>query len=224
MFKISTSQEAISDTSGSQIPMSRSGIYPVTIEYASDNPYDSGAASIVFKFVDENNQSRVVYGPLYQNKDKSENTIGARTYKQLGVIVGMQDGESPETEVQTHEVGFPPQPRDLTVITNFQDQAVYVHLQEEKSIYKGELKEEMVIKAFFRAADGASAEEIIKGEDFGKRMKQVEEKYASNITYKDELTPEKVEEMRKAKRDAKSGNKAATPTAIKPPVKKTFGR
>lgn len=224
MFTVSTSQDAIADTSGGSFPMSRSGIYPVTIEHATDNPAASGAANIVFKFVDENNESRTIYGPYYKNKDGSENEIGAKIYKQLGIIVGMEDGESPNTEVQTLEVGYPPKPRDLTVITNFSDQPVYVHLQEVKSIYNGELQEAMDIKAFFRASDSASAEEVVKGSDFGKRMAQIEEKYASNITYRDGLTPEKVEEMRKTKRDAKAGNPKTAPTASKTPAKKVFGR
>lgn len=224
MFKVSTSQDAVADMSGNTVPMSRSGIYPVTIEYASVNPSTkSKAENIVFKFIDENGESRVVYGPYYKNGDGKSNEISTKLYNQLSIIVGMEDGDVPDTEVQTIEVGYPPEPRELTVVTNFENQPVYVHLQEEKSLYNGQLKEDMVIKAFFRAEDGASAEEIVKGENFGSRMKLVEEKYASNVTYRDDLTPEKVEELRKAKRDAKSGKKAPTPTAKAAP-RRAFGR
>jgi hypothetical protein len=60
----------------------------------------------------------------------------------------------------------------------------------------------MVIKNFFRE-DGASAEEIVKdeSEDFGKRLALESEKYASNVTYKNDLTPEDVEAWKESKKD-----------------------
>ena len=63
----------------------------------------------------------------------------------------------------------------------------------------------------------SSAEEIIAGEKQGERLAKVEEKYASNISYKDGVTPEQVAEW------VKGGRVKGTASATKPTAAKKTG-
>jgi hypothetical protein len=93
-------------------------------------------------------------------------------------------------------------------------------------MWDGKIKKTMRIKNFFRAEDNASAEEIIDGDNskFGTRYALEEEKYADNVTYKDGLTSEDVEEWKKAMAEAaKGGSTTPKPKTTKAPTTKKAG-
>lgn len=218
-LKVSTSKEAISETSGGNY-ISKSGVYDATIKFASLDVSKNGAESINFN-LDYNGNEQTIYGPYITDKEGNTLDIGAKLINKLAVIIGMEEGDTYEVEEETHAVGKDKKPQEFSVITNFSDQPIKVHLQEEYSISKGgandgQIRKSMVIKNFFRE-DGASAEEIVNGTEVGKRLASTLEKYASNVTYKDDLTPEMVEEWKKAK--ASEGSKPATPAPKATPKK-----
>lgn len=210
-LKVSTSKDAISEASGGSY-IAKSGVYDATIKFASLDVSKNGAESINFN-LDYKGNEQTIYGPYITDKEGNTLDIGAKLINKLAVIIGMEEGDSYEIEEETHAVGKDKKPQEFSVITNFTDQPIKIHLQEEYSISKGgandgQIRKAMVIKNFFRA-DGASAEEIVNGTETGKRLETTLEKYASNVTYRDELTPEMVEEWKKAR--ASDSKPAATP-------------
>lgn len=213
-FRVSTSTEAVAESAGTSF-ISKSGIYDVTINFASVDVSSGGAESINFN-IDYNGNGQTIYGPYVTDKQGNTLEIGAKLLNKLAIIAGMEDGDDFEIEEETHVVGKDNKEQEFSVITNFSDMPVKIRLQEEYSINPktNEIQKRLVIKNFFRQ-DGASAEEIVKDADFGKRLATEQEKYASNVTYKDDLTPEAVADFFAAK---KAGAPAPKPKAA--PAKK----
>ncbi|HET8689671.1 MAG TPA: hypothetical protein VFM18_23945 [Methanosarcina sp.] len=214
-LKVSTSKDAISETSGSNY-IAKSGVYDVTIKFASLDVSKNGAESVNFN-IDYNGNEQTIYGPYITDKNGDTIDIGAKLINKLAVIIGMEEGDSYEIDEETHAVGKDKKRQDFSVITNFSNQPIKIHLQEEYSISKGgandgQIRKSMVIKNFFRT-DGASAEEIVNGTEVGKRLASTIEKYAANVTYRDDLTPEMVEEWKKARASESSKPAAPTPKA-----------
>jgi hypothetical protein len=98
-----------------------------------------------------------------------------------------------------------------------------MHLQEEYTEYKGEIRKAMVIRNIFRA-DKATAEEIVNDSDIGKRYSETEAKYATTVSYKDGLTPERIEEWKASKAAEGSSKTATKPTTSKAPTGGLFGK
>ncbi|PNX47337.1 MAG: hypothetical protein BV457_05895 [Thermoplasmata archaeon M9B1D] len=221
-FKVTTNAEALQEASGSSY-ISKSGIYDVTVTFASVDVSKNGAESVNFN-LDYNGNAQTIYGPYVTNTDGATNEIGAKLINKLAIIAGMTDGDDFEIEEESHRVGKDKKEVDFAVITNFSDLPIKIRLQEEyyipeKGAKAGEIQKKMVIKNFFRE-DGASAEEIINEGEIGKRLALEEEKYASNVTYKNDLTPEDIQ----AWKDSKKDNTTTTPTPkAKATAKKSSG-
>jgi hypothetical protein len=207
-FKISTKSDAIAESSGF---VSTSGIYDAVINFASVDVSKNGATSVNFNLnIGGNDQT--IYGPYVTDKTGKDLDIGMKLINKLGVIAGLTDGDELEIEEEEHAVGKDKTVKEFAVIQQFTDLPIKIRLQEEYSINPttNEIQQRLVIKSFFRGSDGASAEEVVSGEDIGKRLTTEQEKYATNVTYKDDLTPEAVEAWRKAGR-GKSTSAAPAP-------------
>lgn len=207
-FKISTKKEDIAETSGNY--MNKSGIYDCVINFASIAVSKGGAESINFN-VEYNGTPATIYGPYVTDKAGNDLEIGRKLIHKLGVIAGLSDGDELEVEEEEHTVGKDNKTQTFAVIQQFSGLPVKIRLQEEYSKYEGEIKKSMVIKSFFRE-DGASADEIINKTEIGKRLEQETTKYANNITYKDGLIPEDIENWAANKSSAKK----VTPTSTAP--------
>ena len=215
-FTVSTKKEALSNFSEGASFINKSGIYDVTIKFASVAVTATGAESVNFN-IEYNGGSQTLYGPYVTNKDGETHEIGARVINGLAVIAGMDEGAGFSIEKEEHAVGKDSKVQEFDVITDFTDLTCKVRVQEEYSINPktSEIKERLVIKEFYRA-DGASAAEVASGNDIGKQLAKVEEKYASNVTYKDNLTPEIVAEFKKARAAGKSAPAKPAPATAKP--------
>lgn len=215
-FSVSTSKEALSQFADSSY-MSKSGIYDVKIKFASVDVSKNGAESVNFN-VEYNGADSTIYGPYVTSKDGQTLEIGAKLINSLAVIAGMGNGDQFTTEEEEHVVGKDKKAQTFTVITNFSDLPVQVHLQEEysRNPNTNDIQKRMVLKGFYRAEDGADAAEVVSGKDIGKRLATVTEKYARNVTYKD-VTPEEVAAWKAAKADSKAAPaKPAPKAAVKP--------
>lgn len=216
-FTVSTQKEALSSfpDSGANF-INKSGIYDITIKFASVAVTAEGAESVNFN-IEYNGGSQTLYGPYVTNKDGATNEIGARVINGLAVIAGMPEGANFSIEKEEHAVGKDNKVQEFDVITDFTDLTCKVRVQEEYSINPktNEIQQRLVIKEFYRA-DGASAAEVVSGNDIGKQLAKVEEKYANNVTYRDNLTPEIVAEWKKAKAAGKPAPVKPTPTTMKP--------
>ena len=219
MFKISTSKAAVSTSSGSSY-ISASGIYDVTIKFASIDVSSGGAKSINFN-IDYNGNSQTIYGPYIFDKKEQPLEIGLKLVNTLGVIAGMRDGDQPTIETETHSVGKDNKPQDFNVFTELSDLSIIVRLQEEYAINPNtkEIRKSLVPKAFF-SAEGASAAEILAQENgeavtIGKDLEK-QQKYAENITYRDNLTAADIEAWKASKAGNASAPSKPTPTINKP--------
>lgn len=211
MFKISTDASVVTENSGGTSNfIGQSGVYDVTINFASIAVSKRGAEQVVFN-VNYKGNDQTIYGPYYKDTSGKYNDISVKLYNNLGIIAGLRDGDEPTVEPQLHKVGKDQKEVELDVITDFTDLPIKLQVQAEYSMYEGNIQERFNILGFF-SEDGATAEEILNGGEIGKRLAIVEENYASNVSYRGDVTEEMVKEWQALKR---SGKKAAakTPTA-----------
>jgi hypothetical protein len=217
---ISTSKDSVSETAGSSY-IAKSGLYPVTIDFVSVSISKNGAQSINFNITHDGNP-QTLYGQTIVNTDGKPNDIGMKFLNKLGIVAGLSEGDELDIEEEEHPAGKDNKVQTFAVIQQFSGLEVLMHLQEEYSSYQGEIRKKMVIKAIFRA-DTATAEEIVNDSEIGKRYAETEAKYATNVTYLDNLTTDDVEAW-KASKKAGGGKPATKPTASKAPTAGLFGK
>ena len=212
-LKVSKAQEALSSFPESSY-ISKSGVYDVTIKFASLDVSKGGAESVNFN-LDYKGNDQTIYGPYITSKSGDVIEVGARIINNLAVIAGMEEGDTYELVEEDHIVGKDKKAQTFNVITNFSDLPVKIQLQEVYGINPNtkQIRKSMVVKNFF-SADGASAAELVAGKDQGKQLKVIEEKYASNVTYEDGLTAEDVAAWKASKADNKPT--PAPKAAVKP--------
>jgi hypothetical protein len=220
-FAISKSKDAVAETSGSSY-ISKSGLYPLTIDFVSISTSKNGAQSLNFNITHDGNP-QTIYGQTIVNTDGKPNEIGMKFLNKLGIVCGMDEGDELDVEEEEHAVGKDSKVQTFAVIQQFSNQDVIMHLQEEYTEYKGEIRKAMVIRNIFRA-DKATAEEIVNDSDIGKRYAETEAKYATTVSYKDGLTPERIEEWKASKAAEGSGKTATKPATTKAPTGGLFGK
>lgn len=161
-----------------------SGVYPVTIlaAFVDTNEQDS---SVVNFFVEHEGQQQVIYGNLrVTNNGGEENKIGMKVFNQLLVIADIDECADPvEMELPIGKEGVN---KTVAVLEDLCDLEIMLRIQLEYTNYNNVIRESKVIKGFYRAGDGATAEEIVNEKDFGKGLEK-DQKYINNITYKDGL-------------------------------------
>lgn len=214
-LKVTTNADALAAFSGSSY-IANSGVYDVTIKFASLDVTEKGAESVNFN-VDYNGNDQAIYGPFITSKAGDTIEVGAKLINSLAVIAGMTDDDEYVLEEEEHIVGKDKKAQVFNVITNFTDLSVKIQLQEEYSVNPktNEIRKQLRPKNFFRE-DGASAAEVVSGKDIGKQLAIIEEKYANRITYNDGLTPEAVA----AWKESKKTNAPTTPRAKAKPAAK----
>lgn len=215
-IKINRDEAVVKESKGGGSYLSKSGIYPVTIKFASVNINDHNARSIDFN-VDYNGNSSTLYGLKLDNNDGSENYMYP-IFNNLAIIAGLDDISEPEE--QEHAVGKDNEVKSFMVLEDFTGLEVLVRVQQEYSKYNNEIKSRLTIKGFYRAEDKANAFEIIKGEGFGTQHGK-DLAYAEKITYKDGLTAEEVAAW-EAQKSGKAG--AVKPAAVTPIKSNAFRR
>ena len=220
-FAISKSKDAVAETSGSSY-ISKSGLYPLTIDFVSIATSKNGAQSVNFNITHDGNP-QTIYGQTIVNTDGKPNDIGMKFLNKLGIVCGMDEGDELDVEEEEHAVGKDSKVQTFAVIQQFSNQDVIMHLQEEYTEYKGEIRKAMVIRNIFRA-DKATAEEIVNDSDIGKRYAETEAKYATTVSYKDGLTPERIEEWKASKAAEGSSKTATKPATTKAPTGGLFGK
>lgn len=215
-IKINRDEAVVKESKGGGSYLSKSGIYPVTIKFASVSINEHNARSIDFN-VDYNGSSSTLYGLKLDNNDGSENYMYP-IFNNLAIIAGLDDINEPEE--QEHAVGKDNEVKSFMVLDDFTGLEVLVRVQQEYSKYNNEIKSRLTIKGFYRAEDKANAFEIIKGEGFGTQHGK-DLAYAEKITYKDGLTAEEVAAW-EAQKSGKAG--AVKPAAVTPIKSNAFRR
>ena len=200
----------------------RSGVYPVTIIAPIASTSRNGSTTVDL-FVDHQGQKQVIYGNLrVTNNDGSPNKIGAKIFNQLMIIAGVDEVADPiEAELP---IGKKEAMKDCAVLEDLADIEVLMRVQMEYGAYNGDITEKKVIKAFFRTSDNATAEEIVNDADHGKGFER-EKKYLDNVTYKDGVTEEMVQQWIKDQRPKGTAGQGGDSKASSAPSfgKKRFG-
>ena len=202
-FVAKKDQASLAEQGGDYI--NKSGIYDVTIKFASVQKSANGSMSVDFN-VEYKGSNTTLYGLRLTNNDGSPN-FQANLFNELLVILGIDSVEEPTME--DHVVGKDQQVKSFAVLTELSDQDIKVRVQYSYSLYQGRIIERRDIKNFYRVSDGAVASEIEKGEGFGTQLSK-DIPYAENITYKDGLTPADVEAFKKGEKPSTSSNSQVT--------------
>ena len=105
----------------------------------------------------------------------------------------------------------------VAVLEDLENVDCMLRVQMEYSVWKGQIRENKVIKGFYRAEDCASAEEIVNESETPGAQFESDKKYFDNITYKDELTPADIEEWVKRGRKGGASGGGSEPAAKKQP-------
>ena len=207
LFKTNKTKEAVAEkTGGNSKFLNKAGIYDVNVIAAFVNEGKGGSLSVDF-FIDKDEQQQPLYGNLrITNNDGNENKIGAATFNKLLVIIDEDEASDPEEA--TLPIGKGGADKDVAVIPNLTDFDIKVWVAIEYSVYNGSIKEKKVIRNFYRANDGASAEEIVNeaeaGAQYAKDLEYLETSENKGVIYKDDLTKETVDEWVKNKRPENS--------------------
>lgn len=164
--------------------ITRSGVYRISI-LAPVVSVSKGGSQSVDLFLEHNGQQQILYGNLrVTNNDGSPNKIGAKIFNQLLIIAGLDSVADPiDTELPIGKNGAM---KECSVLEDLAELDVHMRIQMEYSVYNGNIQEKKIIKSFFRAADKATAEEIVNEETPGAGYER-ELKYVDNVTYKDGL-------------------------------------
>jgi len=192
-----------------------SGVYPVKV-LAPVVSISKGGSTTVDLFIDHQGQKQIIYGNLrVTNNDGSPNTIGAKVFNQMMIIAGLDEVADP-VEVEL-PIGKNSAMKTVTALEDLADIEILMRIQMEYGFYNGAITEKKVIKAFFRASDNATAEEIVNGTEAGKGY-EAEMKYVNNVTYQDGVTPEQVAAWIASgrKESGKTGDTSSATTAAAP--------
>jgi hypothetical protein len=95
-FAISKSKDAVAETSGSSY-ISKSGLYPLTIDFVSIATSKNGAQSVNFNITHDGNP-QTIYGQTIVNTDGKPNEIGMKFLNKLGIVCGMYEGDELDVE------------------------------------------------------------------------------------------------------------------------------
>lgn len=221
MSFFSASKKSEDVKQGGSNHITASGFYPITI-LAPVVSVSKGGSTTVDLYLDHAGQKQIIYGNLrVTNNDGSPNKIGAKIFNQLMIVAGLDEVADPiEAELP---IGKKEALKTVAILEDLCDVDCVMRVQMEYSVYNGNIQEKKVIKAFFRAGDNATAEEIVNDTDVGAGYER-EQKYADNVTYKDGLTPEAVQDWIKGGRKDGGAGESSTTTTRQPSFgKKRFG-
>lgn len=219
---VSKKQDAIKDQTGGGY-INKSGIYDVTLNYVQVAVTKNGAQQLNFNVTNQG-MDQTIYGPIIINKDGGVNEITKGMLNRLCIIAGMDEGQEIETETEERPVGKDQKMMEMEIIPELCDIDVKMRVQMEYSLWNDSIQERKNVKAFYRE-DGATAAEAESGENIGKRLALDEEKYATNVTYKDGLTEEAVSEWLKERASGNSAKSAApAPKASATAKRPMFGK
>lgn len=210
---VSKKEEAIKDSGGGGGYINRSAIYDVNLNYVQVAETKNKAYQLNFNVTNQG-MDQTIYGPILIGKDGKVNEITQNLLNRLCIIAGMEDGQEIETESVDMPVGKDQKIVEMEIIPDLSDLPVKMRVQMEYSLWNNQIQERKNVKAFYRE-DGATAAEAESGENIGKRLAMDEEKYASNVTYKDGLTEEAVKAWIQERIDSNSSksNSSPAPTA-----------
>ena len=199
MALLTVKQESVEKEGGSGY-VTKSGIYDLTLKHAEVANTANGATHINYFFDKVMSYGTTIIGT------QGQPTFGYNILEALAAVLGEEELSDAEPTTVTFKKGA----KELNCVPELNDVAVKAWIQVSYRMYKGEIQENVSVKRFYRASDGASGSEVLTGENIGERLEK-DTPYAEEIKYEDGVTADAVAAWKKAQQGGQSGG--ATPTA-----------
>ena len=184
MAFLTVKTESVQQEGGSGY-IQKSGIYDLTLKHCEIVTTTNGAVQANYFFDKAMSYGNNIIGT------QGQPTFGYKILESLAAVLGEEE---------------------LSCIPELNDVQVKAWIQIKYRMYKGEVKEDVSVRRFYRAADGASGSEVIDGQNIGSRLEK-DQAVAEEIIYEDGATPEAVAAWKKAQQSNNSGAPAAASKA-----------
>ena len=181
--------------------ISKSGVYDLTLKHCEVSKTTNGATQVNYFFDKAMSYGNTILGV------NGQPTFGYKILEALTATLGEEGLSNPEPTTVTFKKG----PKELSCIPELNDVTVKAWIQVKYRMYKGEIKEDVVVKRFYRQSDGASGSEVLSGEDIGERLGK-DTAFAEEIIYEDGTTPDVVAAWKKAQQSGTQAPATAKPT------------
>ena len=211
MAFLQVTAESVAKEGGSGY-ITKSGIYDLTLKHAEVKNTPNGAVQINYLFDKAMSYGNTILGTTGQP------TFGYNILEALAATLGHEELSDPEPTTVTFKKGA----KELSCIPELNDIAVKAWIQISYRMYNGEIQENVAVKRFYRASDGAAGSEVQTGQDIGTRLEK-DQSVASEIKYEDGVTPEAVAAWKKAQQGGGSAPAPAASTGGFPGAKKPSG-
>jgi hypothetical protein len=181
----------------------KSGIYDLTLKHTEVSVTTNGATQVNYFFDKAMSYGNTVLGV------NGQPTFGYKILEALASVLGQEELSDPEPTTVTFKNGA----KELFCIPELNDVQVKAWIQISYRMYKGEIREDVAVRRFYRSADNASGSEVLSGTDIGERYSK-DEAVASEIKYEDGVTAEAVAAWKKSQQSG-GGNTPAKSAAAK---------
>lgn len=192
-------EESVKQADSGSGYITKSGIYDLTLKHGEVSTTTNGAVQLNYFFDKAMSYGNNIIGI------NGHPTFGYKILEKLAVVLGEEGLSDAEPTTVTFKKGS----KELSCLPELNDVPVKVWLQVSYRLYKGEIKENVSVKRFYRQTDGASGDEIANGANIGERLEK-DQAVAEEIKYDDGVTAESVAIWKKAQQ---SGNDAPAPKA-----------
>lgn len=152
--------------------ITKSGVYPVTINYILINEYKTGSKSFTINYTLEGSKdSANIFGGVFEKADKSICSVGYQQIQALQLVFGLKDLTTIGKKVKLSngkEV-------ELEIFEEIQGRKCLIQVLAEYSKYADKISKKILFRDVFRTDDKASAVEIANKAGYGNKMKWIEQ-------------------------------------------------
>jgi len=196
---LTVKEESVKSEGGSGY-ISKSGIYDLTLKHCEIANTTNGAVQANYFFDKCMSYGNNIIGT------QGQPTFGYKIIEALASIIGEESLSDPEPTTVTFKKGA----KELSCIPELNDIAVKAWIQVSYRMWNGEIREDVQVRRFYRATDGASGSEVLSGESIGERLEK-DTAFASEIKYEDGVTEDAVAAWKKAQQSGGGATPAAKP-------------
>ena len=186
MAFLTVNTESVQQEGGSSY-ITKSGIYDLTLKHGEVVNTTNGAVQVNYFFDKSMSYGNNIIGV------NGQPTFGYKILEALATVIGEEVLSDPEMTTVTFKKGA----KELSCIPELNDVQVKAWIQIGYRMYKGDIKEDVSVKRFYRVSDGAAGSEIINDTGFGERLAK-DTDFASEIKYEDGTTPDSIAAWKKA--------------------------
>ena len=172
---------------GGSAYITKSGIFDLTLKHAEVVNTTNGAVQVNYFFDKAMSYGNNIIGV------NGQPTFGYKIIEALATVIGEDELSDAEPTTVTFKKGS----KELNCIPELNDVQVKAWIQISYRMYKGEIREDVSVRRFYRSADNASGAEIAAEGGFGERFTKDSE-VCEEIKYEDGVTADAVAAWKKA--------------------------